>query len=137
MWLGMDSRTRRNMWVGFVVGSLLCSERFFSGYSGFALSSKTNISKILFDPDFSGRIATLWRCHSNCHYTLLVSILSLFPQSLILHFHDLNDSLSLSYHSTMSFIKLKISITSHESKNFNGNQVVKNRKHFCHRKTRD
>ena len=25
------------------VGSLLCSERFFSGYSGFPLSSKTNI----------------------------------------------------------------------------------------------
>jgi len=28
------------MWVEFVVGSLLCSERFFSGYSGFPLSSK-------------------------------------------------------------------------------------------------
>ena len=27
------SRTRRHMWVEFVVGSLLCSERFFSGYS--------------------------------------------------------------------------------------------------------
>ena len=32
------------MWVEFVVGSLLCSERFFSGYSGFPLSLKTNIS---------------------------------------------------------------------------------------------
>ena len=32
------------MWVEFVVGSLLCSERFFSGYSGFPLSSKINIS---------------------------------------------------------------------------------------------
>ena len=37
---GFDSRTRRHMWVEFVVGSLLCSERFFSGYSGFSLSSK-------------------------------------------------------------------------------------------------
>ena len=37
-----DSRTRRHMWVEFV-GSLLCSERFFSGSSGFPLSSKTNI----------------------------------------------------------------------------------------------
>ena len=37
-----DSRTRRHMWTEFV-GSLLCSERFFSGYSGFPLSSKTNI----------------------------------------------------------------------------------------------
>ena len=33
----------------FVVGSRLCSERFFSGYSGFPLSSKTNASKFQFD----------------------------------------------------------------------------------------
>ena len=33
------------MWVEFVLGSLLCSERFFFGYSGFPLSLKTNISK--------------------------------------------------------------------------------------------
>ena len=39
---GFDSRTRRHNWVGFV-GSLLCSERFFSGYSGFPLSPNTNI----------------------------------------------------------------------------------------------
>ena len=39
---GFDSRTRRHMWAEFV-GSLLCSERFFSGNSGFPLSSKTNI----------------------------------------------------------------------------------------------
>ena len=32
---GFDARTRRHMWVEFVVGSLLCSERFFSGNSGF------------------------------------------------------------------------------------------------------
>ena len=42
MWPGFDSRTRRHKWAEFV-GSLLCSERFFSGYSGFPLSSKTNI----------------------------------------------------------------------------------------------
>ena len=46
---GFDSRTRRHMWVEFVVGSLLCSERFFSGYSGFPLSSKTNTTKFQFD----------------------------------------------------------------------------------------
>ena len=39
------------MWVEFVVGSLLCSERFFSGYSGFPLSSKTNTPKFQFDQD--------------------------------------------------------------------------------------
>ena len=41
----------------FVDDSLLCSERFFSGYSGFPLSSKTQIFKFQFNSDFSGRIA--------------------------------------------------------------------------------
>ena len=45
MWPGFDSRTRRHMWIEFVVGSRPCFERFFSGYSGFPLSLKTNISK--------------------------------------------------------------------------------------------
>ena len=45
----VDSWTRCHMWVEFIVGSPLCSERFFSGYSGFPLSSKTNISKVHFD----------------------------------------------------------------------------------------
>ena len=39
---GSIPRLGRHMWVEFV-GSLLCTERFFSGYSGFPLSSKTNI----------------------------------------------------------------------------------------------
>ena len=33
MWPGFDSRSRRHMWIEFVVGSRPCSERFFSGYS--------------------------------------------------------------------------------------------------------
>ena len=37
-----DSRIRRHMWAEFV-GSLLCSERFFSENSGFPISTKTNI----------------------------------------------------------------------------------------------
>ena len=40
------------MWVEFVVGSRPFSERFFSGYTGFPLSSKTNISKFQFDLDY-------------------------------------------------------------------------------------
>ena len=36
-------------WVRLVVGSLLCSERFFSEVSGFTLSSRINISKFQFD----------------------------------------------------------------------------------------
>ena len=54
MWPGFDSWTRPHMWVEFVVGSLLYSKRFFSGYSGFPLSAKTNISKFQFDPECSG-----------------------------------------------------------------------------------
>ena len=43
MWPGFKSRRRRHTWVEFVVGSLLCSERYFSGYSGFPLSSKPSV----------------------------------------------------------------------------------------------
>ena len=46
---GPGSNPGVNMWVEFVVGSLLCSERFFSAYSGFPLSPKTNTSKFQFD----------------------------------------------------------------------------------------
>ena len=48
------------MWVEFVVGSLPFSERFFSGYSGFPLSSKTNISKFKFDQESGRRRTTMW-----------------------------------------------------------------------------
>ena len=47
-----DSRSRRHVWVEFVAGPRLCSERFFSGNSSFPLSSKTNISKFQFDLEF-------------------------------------------------------------------------------------
>ena len=49
MWSGLKSRQRRHIQVEFVVGSLLCFERFFSEYAGFRLSSKINISKFRFD----------------------------------------------------------------------------------------
>ena len=49
MWSGFESWRRRHMWAEFVVGSLPCSERFFFGYSGFPLSSKTNTFKFQFD----------------------------------------------------------------------------------------
>ena len=39
---GFDLRTQCHIWNEFV-SSLLCHERFSSGYSGFPLSSKTNI----------------------------------------------------------------------------------------------
>ena len=63
MWSGFKSRHWRHMWVEFVVGSLPCSKRFFSGYSGFPLSSKTNISKFQFDQESGRRRTTLWMCY--------------------------------------------------------------------------
>ena len=60
---GFKSRRRCHMWVEFVVGSFLCSERFFSGYSGFPLSSKTNISKFQFDQESGRRRTTMWTCY--------------------------------------------------------------------------
>ena len=46
---GFESWHWHYIWIEFVVGSLLYSERFFSRYSSFPLSSKTNISKFQFD----------------------------------------------------------------------------------------
>ena len=43
---GVDTVCR---WVEFVVGSLSCSERLFSGYSSFPLSLKPNTSRFQFD----------------------------------------------------------------------------------------
>ena len=37
---GFKSQCQRYMWVEFVVGSLPCSERFFSGFSGFPSPDK-------------------------------------------------------------------------------------------------
>ena len=38
------------LWIEFVVGCFLASRRFYT-YSGFPLSSKTNISNFQFDPE--------------------------------------------------------------------------------------
>ena len=63
MWPGFKSWRRCHMWVEFVVGSLLCSARFSSGYSGFPPSSKTSISKFQFDQESGRRRTTLWMCY--------------------------------------------------------------------------
>ena len=65
--------------IKFVVGSLLCSEKFFSGYSsGFPLSSKTNISKFQFDQESGRWRTTLWMCNLPNHYLLNISLKSCF-----------------------------------------------------------
>ena len=60
LWPEFKSRRRRDMWVEFVVGSLPCYDRFYSGYSDFPLSSKTNIFKFKFDQKSDGRRTTSW-----------------------------------------------------------------------------
>ena len=45
------------MWAEFIAGSLPCSERFFSGYSGFPLSKK-NGSQEIFNIFFANRRIT-------------------------------------------------------------------------------
>ena len=54
MWPRFKSQCWCHMWVEFVVGSLLCYKRFFSRYSDFPLSLKTDTSKFQFDLEYSG-----------------------------------------------------------------------------------
>ena len=58
IWPGFKSQRRRLMWVEFVVGSLLFSERFF-----FSPLPKNNISKFQFDQESGRRRTTLWMCY--------------------------------------------------------------------------
>ena len=52
-----------DMWVVFVVSYLPYCERFFSVFSGFPLSSKTNISKFKFEQESGRRKTTCWMCY--------------------------------------------------------------------------
>ena len=71
MWPRFKSPRRRHMWVKFVFGSLLCSERFFSGDSSFPLSSKTNISKFQLDQESGRWRTTLWMCYLQIIITII------------------------------------------------------------------
>ena len=53
-----------------------CSERFFSGYSGFPLSSKTNISKFQFDQESGRRRTTMWMCYLQIVIYLFILFIS-------------------------------------------------------------
>ena len=80
MWHGFKSRRRRHRWVEFVVGSLLRSERLFSGYSGFPISSKTHISKFQFDQESGRRRTTLWMCY--LQVIIYLSFISFYQMTL-------------------------------------------------------
>ena len=78
MWPGFKSRSRRHMWVEFVVGSLSCSERFFSWYSDFPLSSKTNIFKFQFHQESGRRRTTTWMCYLQIVIYLFILVVPVF-----------------------------------------------------------
>ena len=83
MWPWFKSRRRRHMWVEFVVGSLSCSERFFSWYSDFPLSSKTNISKFQFDQESGRRRTTMWMCYPQIVIYLFIYLFIYFSGSFL------------------------------------------------------
>ena len=58
--LGSNPGNDAILWVEFAAGFLLCSETFFSRYSGFPLSSKISISKFQFDQESGRQRMTLW-----------------------------------------------------------------------------
>ena len=81
MWHGFDFRIRRQMWTEFV-GSLLCYERFFPGYSGFPLSPKTNIwfVEIIVNSDLS-YVDLISPRIVNCHWKTPCGKLSIYIMS--------------------------------------------------------
>ena len=73
-------------WVEFVVGSLLCHERFFSGFSGFPLSSKTNICKFQFDPGMHGHVLNQLLRTPKCSLGKQITFTFIFLQKQFLDF---------------------------------------------------
>ena len=70
---GFDSRTRRHMWAEFV-GSLLCSERFFSGYS--LIKNQYLIWFVIRLLDTSWYQLIVWSADWSFQDTLLLSAIS-------------------------------------------------------------
>ena len=64
---GNDSQAPHNIWVEFVVCSRPCSKRFYAGFSGFPLSSKTDISKFQFNLESEGHRFVSCKQTVKCH----------------------------------------------------------------------
>ena len=84
------SQRWRHMWVEFVVGSPPCFERFFSRYSRFLLSTKTNIFKFQLDHESGRQRTSLWMCYLQIiTYYLYLFIYPLYfflPSQHVSHF---------------------------------------------------
>ena len=92
---GYESWRRCHM-LKFVVSSLPCSERFFSGYSGFPVSSKTNILKFQFDQESGRRRTTKWMCYLYIVIYFIHSFVRSFIRSLLVYLFTLLSFLFLS-----------------------------------------
>ena len=109
---GFSDSTQYGGWVCCWFSSLLW-EVFVRVLLFSPLLKKTNISKFCFDPDFSGRIAAMWRCH--CKFPLLL-LLSLSSSSLLLLLHifyllesNENEVMSFSHWSPSSTLLFSLS----------------------------
>ena len=92
----IQSRRRRNMWLEFVVGSLLWSESFPPGYSGFSLTLKGNTFKYQFDLGHADAFKTSSWCaakrfsrevSSSSSYSIKMVHLPFCLNSLISRYH--------------------------------------------------
>ena len=84
MWPGIDSRTRRHMWVKFVVGSHPCSEGF-SPCSPVSPATKVNTSKYLFDLETVDEEPLCGNATANSY--LLLFYFHKDSQNFLYHFH--------------------------------------------------
>ena len=81
MWPRFKSWRRSHMCrLGLLLVLSLCSERFFSRYSGFPLSSKTNISKFQFDQESGRQRTTMWMCYLKIVIYLFICLFITFPR---------------------------------------------------------
>ena len=86
VWLEFISRRRRHMWVEFVVGSLLRSERFSPGTPVFPSPQKPSISKFPFDQESGRRRTTLWMCYLHIVIYLFIYLLIIIKSVVWINF---------------------------------------------------
>ena len=80
MWPGFASRTRRHMWLEFIVGSRPCSEGFSPDSPVFLPPQKINTSKFQFDLETVDEEPRRGNATANSHFFL--SLFYLLEQTL-------------------------------------------------------
>ena len=94
-----------DMWVVFVVSYLPCSERFFSGFSSFPLSSKTNISKFKFEQEYQVDEKPLAGCATSKSSSLLF-IIYLNSSAKLWNFTSAYKTFALFGHIILSYLMI-------------------------------